>query len=238
MKYKKPILNEIYIEFTLEKEISSDMQYRISSIMDKYYGTVELEPNLNTNIPNTRIKLWNKDKTELFQIFNNRIVINNITLNSSYKGWNDFLKSTLDLKRIIDENIKDNLTFNNLSLCYLNKISNIPKEDFKLGHYINCDGNMIPKSFYEINQVTDIVFGIGNVKLDDKNNQLKIRAIMKNDKFDIQLEIICQRKLTDVKITAELEEMHNYCFNLFENIITDKVKNEIMEGDINGSISD
>lgn len=230
MKYQNPILKEIYVEFYFDKEISGTSQYDISKIFSNEYDTVEIDPDFQPlKQPNTRIRLWKNDKKELLQIFNNRIAINNIIGN--YVGWNKFLKSCLEVKQIISKHYP-NIKYQQVTLSYINGIEKISRDSFCIGKYINCNGEVFPKSIENINALIDLKYAIGNISIDKDNHQIHIQTSIKNDSYNLRLQLIFQKKFNGKDFKKILNILHDNCSKNFNNIITVYVKDELMGGTI------
>ncbi len=228
MKYQNPILKEIYVEFFFEKEISATSQYNISKIFSNKYDTVELDPDFQPRKqPKTRIRMWKNDRKDLLQIFSNRIAINNIIGN--YVGWNKFLKSCLEVKQIISKQYPD-INYQQVSLSYINGIVKISREDFILGKYINCNGVMLPQNIENINTLIDLKYSTGSFVIDEGKQQINIQTSLNNDAYNLRIELLFHKKLNGENSKTILNALHDNCHEVFNNIITVYVKDELMGG--------
>lgn len=234
MSYKKPILSEIYCEAFFKRPIDTTIQWNIISALKESSNIIEIDPDIiNPGLePNmrVRIRLWKDGKRELLQVYYNRIAFNFIPKDSTvYEGWESFLEKSMKYINAISSSYSD-YCWENVGLSYIDKISGICKDGFKLGKYINCNGDTIPRIFEDTSVATDIIIGQGNKALED-NKQLKLKLQKSGDKYDILINTSFYTLLKcSNSIYNELNKLHDKCIEIFEKIITDYVRNVIMEG--------
>jgi len=126
-----------------------------------------------------------------------------------------------------------NITWNKVSLSYIDKIDDIDDKDFTLGKYINCNNDILPRILNDSKEASDCIIGRGNANIEN-NRQIKL-ALRINEKrlYNIRLEtvfLVLIHENTD--LNEILKELHFQGNELFEKIITDYVRQEIMGGTI------
>ncbi len=236
MAYKNPILNEIYYEFFFEKGISLNEQFDIANFLkNDGFEKMEHSPVIENydsdgSIP-IRIRLWRNNKRELFQIFSNRIAFNYIPFNvdgGKYEGWQSFLSKCLDIQNKFKSIC--NISGKQISLCYIDK-REISDDSFKLGKYINCNSRYVPEFFEDACLDSDLIIGNGRL---DKDNNMQLRIGFNNissNKYILHINTLFN-SLDSFKsdIESALNGLHGKCVGLFEEIITDHMRNIVMGG--------
>jgi uncharacterized protein (TIGR04255 family) len=239
MSYKNPIINEIYCQFYYNHSVIQQEQYKIMDLMKPHFEETEIEPDLAIITPgnkmSVRIRLWKNEKKELLQIFGNRIAFNylpHVEDGAEYKGWKYFCDNNIKYISLIEKEFS-NITWNKVSLSYIDKIDDIDDKDFTLGKYINCNNDILPRILNDSKEASDCIIGRGNANIEN-NRQIKL-ALRINEKrlYNIRLEtvfLVLIHENTD--LNEILKELHFQGNELFEKIITDYVRQEIMGGTI------
>lgn len=237
MRYKNAIVNEIVCECFFKETLDVNSQNRILDIFKTESGEVKFDPDLSSppinNVFPLIMKVWRKNKTELIQIFNNRIAFNYLPCNvqGEYVGWLEVKSIFLAFLNAVDIDSK-NLSWKNASICYVNKIANIDPEGFTLGKYIKCDGIIFPKYLSDVSVATDYILGFGNTKI-EKNTQIKLSIQKKSDNnytiinsIRIQ-DIFCK----DAEMGDMIQVIHDEVRDIFNNhTISEYTKESIMGG--------
>lgn len=239
MKYKSPLVREVYCEFFFDVNISVTMQNMMMNLFVSPEDEIEIEPDLSRAINNkvmpVRMRLWKNGKKELVQLFENRFAYNYIPHKHSddeeYLGWEYFLgeaeKYYNELAKIPD------IKVDKLSLSYINEKIDIMDNDFIMSKYFVCDGNYIPK--YVENSVvsTDVIIGMGDYSKDE-NTQIKIGVNKMNDTtIALKTQITITTAPNKGKNTiASLDDLHTECREMFNAIFTKHVKDEVMGGKV------
>ena len=100
-------------------------------------------------------------KKELLQVYHDKIAFNFIPKDGAvYEGWESFLEKSMKYINAISSSYSD-YCWKRVGLSYIDKISGICGDDFKLGKYINCNGDTIPRIFEGTSIATDIILGQG-----------------------------------------------------------------------------
>lgn len=233
MNYNKPIISEVYSEFSFSKIISSQQQFDIVQKFKIDSDILELIPIQEPEIGvSQRYRLWGDNKRTLIQVLRSRVLFNYIPFADEpkkYEGWDSFLKKCIKIQEDIQVIVKEN-SWKHVGICYVNKIDDIPLKDFTLGKYINCSGEIVPVNFSELNSATDLIVGIGNINIEE-NNQLKIKLeLTPPDTCSIRLESLYNCFVNDDNVEKQLNYLHNKCSEVFNSLITEYTKNKIMGG--------
>lgn len=225
MSYKKPILKEIYAEaYYSSKMGSTEMMKNALQFIEKF-PIIENDKVNDKNIldvkivPQTRIRCWSKDKKKLIQFYENRIAYNCIDV---YDGWDEF-KHEVD--SVIGKFDKD--MFTHLTLCYMDNFK-IGKVDYNFSNLFKCC-EYIPKFLMDSTYSIDLKLGKGMLIKDDTNNQFHIQV--KDIGSEMEISIITAKGLKSQYDIDNFEFMHTYCIEVFEKVITDHIRDVIMEGE-------
>lgn len=235
MSYNNPIVTEMYSEFFFTQQINAQQQYDIVEAIKSNYESVEVTPDIvaSPNPIGTRYRLWKNNRRELFQVFANRIAFNYIPKEETvYAGWSYYFSKCIESIGFVDIKNKD-ISFNKISLCYIDKIENINDNDFILGKYINCDGKIIPQYFELTKIATDVILGSGNINKED-NTQIKLNVITPTpNNYTISLNTLITSFIKeDESIDSKLDILHDNMIKIFELVITNYVRKVIMKGKV------
>jgi uncharacterized protein (TIGR04255 family) len=233
MSYKNPLIQEMYCEFFFDKLLANNEQQALVDFFREGFVDLETDPIVGTaGKLALRYRLWNKDKTELLQFFNNRFSFNVIP-KEGYNGWNDFKTKSLEFQEKVNEVIPTN-KWKRVALCYVDGLNVKEDDKFSIGKYLNCSGPILPEYLKNSNVATDLLIGKGDIEK-ELNHQIKIK-INKTDKinYNIRIETLVSRLIDNKKFDSILilEENHKECIELFEGIFTEFTKNNVMGGTV------
>ena len=236
MAYKKPTLTEIYCEYYFDEIINNQKQYELANFFNQDFEFVEVNcvaGSLQTNEIAPRYRMWRDDKRELLQIFANRIAFNYLPTASEsreYDGFDYFYDKVENILAKIIE-FDETISWNRLSLCYIDKIISDEKEAFHLGKYINCTGKMVAPYFADVNVPTDLIIGKGDIRK-DTNRQFKLNLSLTGDNtYLIRMDTIISHPVKNTDdLKKKLYEMHNEQNDIFYSVVTDFTKDEYMGG--------
>lgn len=242
MDYKKPLLIEIYTEVLFQKdrllpETFFDIVPKIKQLgLDvtemgqvlEVKGEVEKEDAVEREFYSTpKVRCWNKEKTRLVQLSKDLLIVNLI---GEYPGWKDYLaffKSAMEAVRLAKVAIECKA----LAFHTIDKISDLPREGFSLGAYINADGEKIPRWYRDAKDSSDISYGMGYLERDGYNKQLAVRTRTKQDKIEISINAAFKKMLgPSDSVDSLLESLHRESSDSFRELLTNKTLNEIMGG--------
>ncbi len=224
MSYNKPILNEIYLEVYYKNKMTISEMINKTILFNKNFPNIKnaqvREVNqISVKLENTtRLRCWSEDKNKLIQFFENRMAYNCINI---YEGWSQFVK---DLDFIIETAKLTDITY--MTLCYIDKFT-VNKDDFDFEKFFTCC-DYIPNYFNNSPISIDLILGKGILGKDDTNKQFHLKINEKDNNVEINI-----RTVTSIKSRYNreyLDKMHEYCIEVFENIITNHIRENIMEG--------
>jgi uncharacterized protein (TIGR04255 family) len=234
MRYRKPLLTELFTESHLQPN-----SFGPEKIMDFAHGLREvgfsrlefttvqrIEPNqLMSILP--RIRCWTPDRKNLIQLSPDQVVINCV---GDYLGWNNFCQLFGNtLARF--EQLAGQININSIGLNAIDKIDLVDPQNFRLGDYLHCGGSVIPEIYENTSVAADISLGNGLVAVDGFNRVIKVSVRPSQKHVGIQMHSLFHGVLkSDISRDKLIEQLHDEANEYFEAMITDKTRNEVMEG--------
>jgi uncharacterized protein (TIGR04255 family) len=242
ISYKKPILIEQFVELYLAKRSLS--QDSILSFIPhlKSQGfdiiemgvvegiTINIVPEKKeeiTRLPSSpRIRCWNSQRNKLVQLFEDRIAVHQV---GEYLGYTDFknlLSSIIKLATETLTNFKvESVAFQTIDQYKTNF------DSFLVSKFFNCSGEIIPKWYESSKESFDITLGRGLINSTDGQNRQIYLSARDDAAFKlISMRCVCHSQLLQKSVLICVDELHDESCNLFEKIITDTVRNEVMRG--------
>lgn len=240
MSYQRPIITEIYAElffqtgtfsFAQMLEVVPPLQHRGFSVVESAdiaetegTATSELRP---PHVP--RIRCWTEDKTRLVQLSPESIAMNLVSLEGTYPGWDLFVSEVVRPVSAIFQQAAPKARPVSLALNTLDRLP-IPPE-LPLGDFLNCGGPRIPAILADTTQAFDYDIGRGLLQRDGKNRQLHISGRPGPAAFVVDIHAVFHETIADGEdILQQLERLHDDANEVFESIITERTRNEVMKG--------
>ncbi len=232
MRYKKPLLTESYVEFRLTKDMDAAVLFnrfpelatkKLKYLPNEYVFSQKIKgigPNKFEieNMP--RVQLFNHDKTMVLQAYPKGISLHNI---NTYLGWQAIKGILADVHLLVNELgfAVDAIGFGTIDTLV------VPSDNFKLGHYFNCDGYWIPHTLHDTAKMCDIQLGHELLELDGRNQQLNLKVRLLEGATQVTLHSKFYRKLNGDRSLDVIDELHEESTNLFERLITDATREEM-----------
>jgi uncharacterized protein (TIGR04255 family) len=171
-----------------------------------------------------RLRFWNADRTRLVQLSEDLVVVN---LVGTYPGWNAFQGAFETTMQSLPSDVVG--AVESLALNTIDRID-VPAEGYQFGRYLNCDGRFLPHWYENSTEASDITFGRGLLHDDLFNRQINIRVRRMQKDFTIQIRSVFSNMLRQQSKSELLEQLHNESNKVFEALITDATRIEVMGG--------
>lgn len=237
MSYKKPTLFEIYVRLSFADGVLPHAKLFNVVPLLKDSGLTEIEisqalhsaPTMTEPPLTSRVRCWDKERLRLVQLESDLIIVNQT---KEYLGWSTFMQLvTKTLQTLKDASIE--LRYKSAQLHTLDRLT-VPRGDYKLGEWLNCDGSILPQWYKESTQACDLTLGLGLLAVDKKNRQLHVHVRPGEKSVEIRFDAVFEEAMSDpASLDRVLNVLHDESNELFETIITNRVRNEIMEGEVN-----
>jgi uncharacterized protein (TIGR04255 family) len=231
MGYKKPTIIEIYIEcFLAPSTLTVSRLFEIVPVLkEKGFTDIELQPSFQvaTGEPNLqpRIRCWSGDRKKLIQLSQDNLVVN---LVGDYPGWRAFTELLESAVSAVCNSIGE-FAIVSMNLNTIDRFS-VPVKSYVFDHYVNCGGKMVPEWYKGSREALDITLGRGLVKEDTWNRRINVK-VRRRDPVVIEFRVGLHNVVTSGKSwKAVLETLHDESNEIFESLITDSTRSEIMGG--------
>lgn len=250
MSYQRPIIVEIYAELFFEPGTFAftDMLQVVPPLQRRGFSVVEesadvAEPTMDTlddleqRTPHvTRIRCWTEDRTRLVQLAHDSVAMNLVSPEGTYPGWppfvDDVVRPTWDILRQHAAKVRPV----SLALNTLDRLA-VPLGT-PLGEFLNCGGPRIPSVLADTTQAFDYDIGRGLLQADQKNRQLHISGRRRTDAFVINIHGVFHETIArGGDVLAKLEQLHDDANEVFESLLTDRTRNEVMKGTVHAVTS-
>ena len=231
MSYKSPTLTEIYAEFFLTSGAlsGSDLIDICLKLRDAEFVEPEFVQHIHSGEPGEiapKIRVWDSNKQKLVQLTDRFIALN---LTKTYPGWENFRNTLREMIEIVEETVDK---FEPLS-CSLHTIDRfeVSKDGYQLGNWLNCDGRYIPTWYQDSDEACDISIGKGQINQDKFNRAISVTVRRKELQFQVMINSHFWDTLSNGQdIYVVIEKLHDEANMVFEGIITDNLREEIMGG--------
>jgi uncharacterized protein (TIGR04255 family) len=240
VSYQRPIIIEIYAELFFEPgtlpfaqmlEVVPPLQRRGFSVVesaDLPGADASVDPERRAaHAP--RIRCWTEDKTRLVQLAPDNVAMNLVSPEGTYPGWPRFVSDVVQPTRQILRQTAPTARPVSLALNTLDRFE-IPRGS-TVGAFLNCGGPRIPAILADTTEAFDYDIGRGLLQSDGKNRQVHISGRPGADVYVVDIHGVFHEKMSDGgDILAKLNQLHDDANVVFESLITDRTRNEIMKG--------
>jgi hypothetical protein len=237
MRYKNPTLTEIYAEFHFEAGLLPDkalitLGHELATRgLDEQEFTQSLvkseEPGKDATIL-PRIRCWDRDRTKLIQLSQNLVIVNLI---GEYPGWSKFKEHAAIARDAIKKALKQSPSIKRIDFVAIDKWK-VESATFSMARYFQCGGSFIPGWYSDVTVSSDISLGQGFHNRDGYNQNIKVAVRVSQNSADIQIvtTLGVTRSIEDPE--SVLDQLHSEAVHIFEGLITDTVRNEVMGGQV------
>jgi len=231
MRYKKPVLIELFAEcFLAPSSLNAGRLVEIVTVLKgNGFSDVELLGSLQMNVEEPtmipRIRCWSQGRNKLVQLSQDCLIIN---LVGEYPGWPTFNELMEMALGAVHKTI-GSLPFKSISLNTIDRFS-VPKASYALESYVSVGGQIVPQWYKGSKESLDITLGWGMLQEDNWNRQINVK-VRSRELVTIEFRVSLHRVVpTPGDWKSVLNALHEQSNQTFEALITDKTRNEVMEG--------
>lgn len=249
MSYQRPIIIEIYAELFFAPGTFSFAQMLdvVPPLQRRGFSIVESADVAETNIDGSddpevraahvpRIRCWTEDKTRLVQLAPDSVAMNLVSPEGTYPGWEPFVSDVVHPICDILRQTASRARPVSLALNTLDRFA-IPR-GLPLGEFLNCGGPRIPAILADTTQAFDYDIGRGLLATDQTNRQLHISGRPGAAAYLVNIHAVFHETIPDGEdILRKLEQLHDDANAVFESLITDRTRNEVMKGNVHAAAS-
>jgi uncharacterized protein (TIGR04255 family) len=247
VSYHRPIIIEIYAELFFEPGSFSFAQMLevIPLLRRRGFSIVESADVVESNMADLddpqlrpahipRIRCWTEDKTRLVQLAPDNVAMNMVSPEGTYPGWEPFVTEVVRPTCEVLLQHASRARPVSLALNTLDRFT-IP-EGVPLGEFLYCGGPRIPAVLADTTQAFDYDIGRGLLHTDRKNRQLHISGRQSQNAYMVNIHAVFHETISeDEGILQKLEQLHDDANEVFESLITDRTRNEVMEGNVHAT---
>lgn len=237
MPYKKPTLTETYAELHLAPDTLTESRFfevvpklKELGFSEVEFATVGLSLDIKQGRPSPRqvqrVRCWKPGRTELVQVGEDLLICN---LTGQYPGWDAFVT----LFHISLGALRAGLGTPDIQSLNLTTIDTfqVPKEGFTLGEYLAVGGRILSNWYEGCRQSLDLDMGHGLLESDGQNRQVHVSARAVDDPVQVTIRAQFHDKVQRLgDLEALLSQLHAESNQTFEDLITDRLRNEVMGG--------
>lgn len=235
MSYNRPIITEIYADLYLQPGTLS--MARLFDLVPQLLkvGFPIVEPG-DAEIEGSRIqpvRCWSEDRQRLVQLVPDNIVMNLVSPDGTYPGWDMFIRSVIQPALRAVSAVASPWFPQSISLNTLDRAVVAPLSSFRLGDYLNCGGPRIPEVLADTSVAFDYDVGRGAFQVDARNRQLHINGRPLRDTYAIGMHCVFHERISsESEIVPTLQELHEESNRSFESLVTDQMRNKVMKGTV------
>jgi uncharacterized protein (TIGR04255 family) len=231
MGYKKPTIIEIYIEcFLAPSTLTVSRVFDVvPALKEKGFTDIELQPSFQVGIGEAnlqpRIRCWSEGRKKLIQLSEDNLIVN---LVGEYPGWPTFTELLESAVSVVGSRIGE-FAIASMKLNTIDRFS-VPVESYVFDRYVNCGGKIVPEWYKGSREALDLTLGRALVKEDTWNRQINVK-VRRREPVVIEFRVGLHNVVGSDKSWKDvLETLHDESNQLFESLITDTTRNEIMGG--------
>lgn len=239
MAYKKPILCEVLVEahlgaHSLPQSAFFDVvpELKKSGFTDIEMGEagfrLEFDPEQSEPRPRPkpRIRCWRADRTALIQLSEDLLVSN---LTGDYPGWKH-VRDLFETATAALNGAVPNAVYESLNLSTIDRFT-APLNGFRLGDYLDCGGRYVPAWYQDATDPLDLSLGRGFLKQQGYNRSIKVKVRIADDEVRMEIHGVFHDRLkAGANMFDTLDALHTESNAAFEALITERTRNEVMEG--------
>lgn len=235
MQYEKPSIIEALCEFRFQPgsknwdiTVFGDFKLKVEKILngnretlEKVDFTIKKDESAPQIKRTPQMRFWSVDKKKLAHVSKDLVSANVL---HPYPGWKEFKNFILwTLKQYKTAALPGSME--RIVLRYVDRL-NLPSKNFKLGEWMNCEGDYLPSSLSDITELLNYRFlrPTGENKHLGFNLRL-VSSLKESVNLTIDTEAICD-STTEVegKIPKLLDQLHSKIIETFEGSITNKFR--------------
>jgi uncharacterized protein (TIGR04255 family) len=249
VSYQRPIIIEIYAELFFEPGTLSfaQMLELVAPLQRRGFNTVESadlteieidagdDPELRSaRLP--RIRCWTEDKSRLVQLAPDNIAMNLVSPEGTYPGWNPFISDVVSPTTDILRQVAPRARPVSVALNTIDRFA-VPR-GLRVGEFLNCGGPRIPAILADTTGAFDYDIGRGALQVDGLNRQIHISGRAAAEAYVVNIHGVFHEKIAGGEdVLHKLEHLHDDANAVFESLITDRTRNEVMKGNVHAVTS-
>jgi uncharacterized protein (TIGR04255 family) len=157
--------------------------------------------------------------------------MNLVSPEGTYPGWESFVSDVVRPTCEILRQTASRARPTSLALNTLDRFE-IPGE-LPLGEFLNCGGPRIPAILADTRQAFDYDIGRGLLHQGGQNRQLHISGRPGASAYMVNIHGVFHEVIAEGgDILRKLEQLHDDANMVFESLITDRTRNEVMKGNV------
>jgi uncharacterized protein (TIGR04255 family) len=236
--YRTPIIIETYAELHLAPggltqadffEVVPHLKSRGFAGVELASGGLQLEvKSAGFPVPRERqrVRCWNADRTALVQLAEDLLVVN---LTGKYPGWTQFRSNFKQAEEALRSGVKS-AEIRSVALHTLDQFR-IGRGVYVAERCVNVGGGFVPEWYRGSRLSFDVHLGRGAMLAEGQNEQIEIGVDATSDPVGVRIKVGLHRPVSqDRGADAILEKLHDDSTAIFEDLITDYVRNDIMGG--------
>jgi len=249
VSYQRPIIIEIYAELFFEPGTFSFAQMLevVPPLQRRGFHVIESADSAETDVDGSedperraahvpRIRCWTEDKTRLVQLAPDSVAMNLVSPEGTYPGWEPFVSNVVRPTCDVLRQSASRARPVSLALNTLDRFA-IPR-GLPLGDFLNCGGPRIPAILAETTQAFDYDIGRGLLQSDGQNRQLHISGRPGTAVYMVNIHAVFHETIGEGgDLLRKLEQLHDDANTVFESLITDRTRNEVMKGNVHAATS-
>jgi uncharacterized protein (TIGR04255 family) len=172
------------------------------------------------------------------QLALDRVTMNLVSPDGTYPGWRSFhdevVAPTIASLAVAVPSWKPA----SVALNALDRTEVKPLASFRLGDYLNCGGPRLPSILADTKVAFDYEIGRGILQLEGRNRQLHISGRVVAESYVIDMHAVLHDGVARREdLTATLDRLHDESVEWFESLITDRLRNDVMKGEVHATSS-
>lgn len=240
MAYKRPLLRELIAEVSLAPGSLPEASFlslanclTASGLSIPEFRSFTSLSVIDPLLPpqarqGPRLKLWNQEKSKLVQYSPDEFFLHLI---GPYLGWDAFLDLQALAEDAVLSSVSAPLDIKAVSLIALDEMK-VEKSSFTLGEYLHCGSKFVPSWYGNSTEAVDISLGRGLLESDGYNTSVQI-AVRPDSSDLVSIELQSSFRILVSPghgLRDTLELLHSKSLEAFEEMITDKTRDQIMGG--------
>jgi uncharacterized protein (TIGR04255 family) len=248
VSYNRPIIVEIYADLYLQPgglpfarffDVVPELQRHGFTTVEagdavQFEASLAAVRMLGISRPQ-QVRCWSNDRSRLVQLGPDRVTMNLVSPDGAYPGWNAFhdqvvIPTVASLTAAVPLWQPASVALNALDRAAVGGPS------FRLGDYLNCGGPRLPSVLADTTVAFDYEIGRGILQFDGRNRQLHVSGRVDADSYVIEMHAVLHDRVDSrEELTPVLNRLHDESVEWFESLITDRMRNEVMEGEVHAS---
>ena len=246
MSYKRPVIVEIYADLYLEAgtlpfgrffEVVPQLQKNGFPVVEAADVSMVEGTSPSGQVGAThRVRCWSEDRSRLVQLAPDNVAMNLVSPDGTYPGWDAFISSVTSPTLQSLAVSLGSWNPQSVGLHVLDRVTVSYSPAFSLGTYLNCGGPRIPSILGDTAVAFDYDIGRGLLQIDGKNRQIHMSGRVNRDVYLIEMHSVLHDRVADRgDLGATLDRLHDESVEWFESLITDTMRNDVMQGEVHAS---